>query len=355
MSQQQLERYTFSRLLSYHRGIFHFADTTRNVGKTWALQRLIWRRAYKHDRKAIIVRRTKKQAIKAADDLYSSPKLLEICKGILPFNPDTKKGNFKRRGRKFFIKRNGRWEWFLQIVANSECQDCRGFMDERCDRIFFDEYLTTSRRRKHYQGNEVEDMIDLLISISRQHRIKVVFCGNKEDTENPYYNYFNIPPLPVNYEGIRAFRKGTLIVEQFNRVIYDDKQWQQDLNDLLKGTPYGDFMFNSQYKNGHNIVYRETPRDVTGYAQFYWDNKPLRVTTKGDLYYVDLQADITTLVATDRIYSDIRYQRQLNRKQDRNKFRGWQAAYITNKIVYKNAQAYDITKKIMKWFGIINA
>lgn len=351
---EDIERYTFNNLLSYNRGVFYFADTTRNVGKTWALQISSWRRAYKHDKKVILIRRTKKEAIKAAQDLYTSPKLISLCKGIKIYDPTTKKGNFKRVGRKFFIKRNGRWEWFLQVIANSECKDCRGFSDERCDRIFFDEYITTSKRRAYYQGNEVEDLIDLLISVSRQHRIKVIFFGNKEDTENPYYNYFNIPMLPVNYSGIRSFKKGTLIVQQYNKIIYDDKTWLNDLKDLLKGTPYGDFMFESQYKNSAKVIFKPTPKDTDGYCQYVWLNTPLRVSIRHDIYYVDNKVDYNFSCLVDTLYTHIKHQQQLNKKEDRNKFRGWQRAFLQNRVIYANQKVYDATQKLMKWFGVTN-
>lgn len=348
------EWYTIYHLLSYTRGIFYFADTVRNIGKTWLLQKYAWRRAFKHDKKCVLIRRTKDEAMQACNDLYDTAKKIATCKGLKPYDKKTKKGNFKQNGRCFYIKRNGKWEWFLRVLYLSECKKFRGFGDERCDRIFYDEYVTTNKRRNYYIGNEVEDLIDLLITISRQHRLKVIFFGNKENVTNPYYSYFNIKPLPVNFEGIRTFRKGTIVIQQYNQLKYQDKEWEQSLKDLLEGTPYGEFMFHAQYKDQAKINYGNPPADAQGYAQFVWDTQQLKVTTKGAQFFVSTKADLSTLVLVDRIYNDIRLQKQLSRKNDRNKFRAWQQAYLDNRIRYQNQYAYDTTKKIMKWFGMVN-
>lgn len=350
----EIEWFTLTRLLTYTDGIFYFADTVRNIGKTWGLQKYAWRRAFKHAKKAIFVRKSKKEAYAFANSIYTNKDVITFCKGLMPYNSDTKRGNMKRKGRTFYIKRNKRWEWFLKISYVSEFKDLRGTDDPDCDRILYDEYTTTVDRQKLFKGNEVENFIDMTISIARQHDLKVIFCGNKESINNPYYTYFEIPPLPINYQGIRTYRHGTIVIQQYNQTKFVNKGFEKRLKWLLEGTAYGDYLFNADYKNAPQTTFKQPPAAALGYSQFIWKGTQLKVLTHNDKYYVTTQCDTTTLCLTDKIYPNLRLQKQLAKKQHRNLFRGWQAAYLNNKIYYQNAKAYDTTHEMMKWFGIVN-
>lgn len=344
--------FSLSPILSYTTGIFYFIDAARNIGKTWALQQYAWRRAFKHGKKCVLIRRTKEEARQAAEDLYNDPKLIDCCRGLKIYDTETQKGNFKKTGKTFYIKRNGKFDWFLKVIPLSQTKKFRGFSDERCDRILFDEYVTTERKSKHYVGNEASDLIDVFISIARQHSVKVIFCGNKENYSNPYYKYFNISPLPINFEGIRKYRGGTVIIQQYNQTRYENPQWESALKKLLSNTPYGNYLFNAQYKNSDTIVYSQAPSDAQGYAQFIFNDVKLSIKNKNEIFYVGNKPDITTYIMVDKMYPGIRWQKILTRKFARENLRAWQQAYIDNRINYENKIVMQATQKFMKWLGI---
>lgn len=341
-------------ILSYSKGIFYFINTVRDIGKTWALKRYIWRRAVKHGKKAIYVRRFRKEVQAASQTFYSTSDIQKFCGGMEFYDPITKKGNIRQKGRTFYIKRNGKWDWFLKIIAISENQSLRSADDIDCDRIFFDEYTTTQSRAKWYHGNEAEDIIDLIVSMAREHDLKAIFCGNKECIDNPYFNYLNIPLLPSEYEGIRSFKHGTVIVQQINIRKPPKTDFHKRLGHALEGTQYGRYLEDAAYKSEPAALYAKTPPNANGYAQIAYKAAPLRITTNGQLFYVNTKPDYTAglLVDTPRIapYKCI----VLNKKMDRNSFRALELAYRDGRIRYSCPVAYENLQPFLKYIGALN-
>lgn len=346
--------YSFTPLLSHSEAIFYFSNTVRNVGKTWGIEKRAWRRAYKHGKKSIYVRRFRGEASKAAESLYQSRDVKEFCTGLKAYDPQTKKGNFKRIGSTFYIKRNKRWEWFLKVLPLTKFKDCRSADDVDCDTIYYDEYTTTPEKYRQYRGNEVEHFIDLCVTICRQHDIRVIFCGNKESTDNPYLKYFDITPLPDNYEGIRTYRGRTLAIEQYNTIIFDPTHFQKRLKRLLEGTTMGAFLYESKTKGTANISYKRPPKDAEGYLMLMWQGRPLRLQTKGAYFYASPNIDTTLTIFTDKTYYNLKRQRTLCKKTDRNKFAAFEKAYCNNRIIYNTPETYETVQQFAKWCGITN-
>ena len=68
--------------------VFSFVNTNRNFGKTWLFKKRAFKRALKHGRKTIWVRRFKKEAKEAAAKFFTSADLRKYCKkeGVLGFD-----------------------------------------------------------------------------------------------------------------------------------------------------------------------------------------------------------------------------------------------------------------------------
>lgn len=345
--------FSLTPALSYN-AIFYFINTVRNIGKTWGIEKSAWRRAYKHGKKAIYVRRFRKEASEAAASLYESQDVIKFCTGLIPYDKETGKGNFKKRGSRFYIKRNGRWDWFLKVIPISKFKDLRSADDVNCDRIYFDEYTTTPDKFKQYHGNEVDNFIDLCLTVCRQHEIKVIFCGNKESVFNPYFQYFDIKPLPSDFQGIKTYREGTILVQQYNLITYQESKFQKRLKALLKGTPYADFLYGGAYKDESPTHYAKPPNGASGYLQLKFKDINLNIKTHGNKFYISSKNDISTMVFTDKYYSDLTYQTLLNKKTDRNKFRAFQQAYLEHNIIYDSAIAEQGAKQFATWCGIVN-
>ena len=330
----------------------------RNIGKTWAFKRRIWKRALKRGKKTIVVRRFKNEKRAAAETFYSSRDMQEFC-GIEPYDPETKKGNMKQEGATFYIKRGNKWVWFLKIMNLAEYQNTRSADDVDCDTIIYDEYTTTPERYRLYRGNEVENFIDLSISICRQHPIRVIFCGNKESIDDPYLTYFGIKPLPTDFEGIRTYKKGTIVVQQVNTEVKQNAQkptYLDRLKTMLEGTAYGRYMFEGEYKRASRREFLPTPSEAEGYLQLKWRDKLLCIKTVGDKFYVNNRPDISLTLFTDAIKDTHKYKRQeqLLKSEKSTICRGLIAAYIDDRVIYSSEAVYEAIQPFYKWLGILN-
>lgn len=345
----------FTPILSYTNAIFYFVDTVRNIGKTWGIGRLAWRREFKRHKKTIYVRRFKKEAKEAADSFYESVDFSNFCTGLVKFDPATKKGNFKKRGRTFYIKRCGRWEWFFKVAYVSDAQTFRSADDVACDLILYDEYTTTPEKYALYRGNEVEHFIDLVVTIARQHPIRCIFTGNKESHQNPYYSYLGITPPPSNFEGIKQYKGGSIVIYQRNTQLADSKNtaFQSKLSKALKGTPYGAYLFSGAYKREPKLKYYQVPRDANGYVQVRFKGELLKITTKGDYFYINDKPDASVGVLTDNVAGGNRLDIQINKRLHKTQLKDLEIAIAENRIRYNSAKTYEVAQRFFKYFNFI--
>lgn len=340
-------------ILSYTQAAFYFIDTVRNIGKTWGVGRMAWRRAYKHGKKTIYVRRFRKEAITAADSFYESEDFKSFCVGLKAYDPETKKGNFKKRGRTFYIKRHGRWEWFLKVAYVSDAQSFRSADDVNCNLILYDEYTTTPEKYALYRGNEVEHFIDLVVTISRQHALRCIFTGNKESYENPYYSYLGVTPPPSDFEGIRQYKGGSIVVYQRNKPLKNNKNeaFQNKLKRALEGTAYGAYLYKGAYKRDPVIKYYKTPNNAKGYVQLRIKGELLKVTTEGDYFYINGNPDTAAGVLTDdpRATADTRLSKRLHKPL----LKEFEIAIAENRVRYSSAKVHEAAQRFFKLMNYI--
>ena len=345
------EWFTLAPALSYSEAIFYFIDTLRNVGKSWNIARYAWRRAYKRGKKTIIVRLFRKEAKTAAAQMYESRDLIEYCTNLQPYDKETKKGNFKKVGRTFYIKRKKSWNWFLQIVSLSEFKNMRSADDVDCDTIFFDEYTTTPRKYKQYRGNIAEDFFDLLVTIARQHHVRAIFCGNKEAVFNPFYEYLKLPPLPENFEGIRYYKNKSIVRQQFNKACGKPNKFKSKLAAALKGTPYGEYLFNARTRTQTQIKYYQAPATAQLYEQFYIENTPLKVMSTTDYFYITCKPDLSKGCYTDKVYNHLS-NATLYTSAHKQRYGALIRAFTKNKVRYESGRAHEAAEALAKMFKI---
>lgn len=343
-------------VLSHSCAIWYFINTVRNIGKTWSLKKYCWLRAVKSGKKCIIVRRFTKEAKECAETFYASADIIKFCNGMKPYDPETGRGNMKQRGRTFYHKYKGKWRWFVKIMSLSEFKNKRSADDVDCDTIFFDEYTTTARQYRQYFGNEVEDFIDLTISICRQHPIRVIFCGNNECIFNPYFEYLKIIPPPTNFEGIRFYKQKTVAFYQRTTPCKDTKEskYLNKVSKLLKNTRYGAYLDNGAYKQGTGLKWATAPKLARLYVNLKWKDKPIRILTYNEVYYIDNKIDLSEYVLVDYITPDIPHPIQLYKSRDRKAFLPLIQAISNNNVKYANESVYNAIQPFYKWLGISN-
>lgn len=231
---KQTGYYSNLPIRSYN-AIWNFINTIRSKGKTWSFCLLALRQAQKHGKKTLFIRRFKAEAKEARGKLFNEK--FRKTYGLT-------EENFKWLGYTAYVKVNKKWTECAQLVYLSQANSIRGARDSNTYFIVFDEYTTTPERYKRYHGNEVEDLIDIVVSKKGEHEIKVFFLGNKESAINPYFAYFGIPNEKEKYEGIHSYNYGTVAVEYSNtepEEISADKFNQRFLASL-KNTRYGNYL-----------------------------------------------------------------------------------------------------------------
>lgn len=330
--------------------IFTFINTNRNFGKTWLFKKRAFKRALKRGRKTIWVRRFKKEVKEAATKFFTSADLRKFC-GIEWYDPDTKQGNCKQVGNTFYVKRRGRWEWFLQIVALTDAANMRGVDDVKVDTIVFDEYRTTPERYARYRGNEVTDFIDIFFSAKREHEIRCFFLGNKESTADPYFTYFGIPTFPDTFEGIRMFRGGSVCVQFINnKQNTQSDEYAHKVENLLRGTSYGAYIYESATKTKKPVRVKKTPLGATYYVQLYIRGQYVRILLYDGCFYVSAGADKSKPVYCDTQTNAPRH--FLLTKRLKRYFVALENALTDGRVYYASNAVYESVVPFYKWLGI---
>ena len=342
-------KYYSSVELQTYNSVFNFVISNRNYGKTWGAQKRAFIRGIKHGKRTLWVRRFHEEAKQAIDKLYKSPDLLAWI-GAEPYDKETKQGNLKQNGRKFFCRRGRKWYCFLEVIALCNSRSMRSADDVTIDTIIFDEFTTTPDKYKLYRGDEVQDFIDLFISIKREHKVQCFFFGNKESVNNPYFNYFGIKPLPQEYQGIRTYRKGAIALQQINNKQHNTTQYEKKVNSLLSGTKYQAYL-NNAYKDATDVPIRKLPAYANLYLQVDIDNYAIRIMTNGSRFFVTSKMDDTNIVYCDSIKGRYKKERVL---LQRNKvfLKALVNAYAMNKVSYVDVSSYEAFRMFLNWLNI---
>ena len=340
--------YDSTRAQSYN-AVYNFIISNRNYGKTWGAQKRAFVRGWKHGKRTLWVRRFKKEQRQALDKLYKSSNLCKFV-GAEWYDKDTKQGNLKQNGRKFFCKRNGKWFCFLEVINLAESKAMRSADDIAFDTIVFVEFTTTVDEYRLFKGDEVTKFVDLFFSLKRESSIKCFFFGNKESVSNPYFNYFSIRPLPAEYEGIRTYRGGSILIEQINNPQKIKNEYDRKVERMLKGTPYGAYLGN-EYKNAQNVITERVPKNSILYAQFDFNGFKFAIRRSGSNYYVT-----SKLVQNETVYCDLaknKYRKErVLLKSHKKYFDALLNAYSCGKVKYTSAVEYESFLLFLNWLSI---
>lgn len=269
---------------------FTFVLTGRNRGKTWAFKKRSWKRGIKRGKKTIWLRTFRQEAKECIASFFTSSDLQQFC-GIVPYDPETKQGNFKQIGNTFYCKRGKRWEWFLKVMCVSNANALRSADDVNIDTIVYDECTTTPARYARYRGNMVEDFIDIFISMKRMHTVRAFLLGNKEAPVNPFLQYFGIKTPERDFDGIRSFKNGSVVVEQRNGSGKRDTQYESAIERALEGTAYGRYLYSSDARTGNTARISRAPVGCRIYTQIYTGKGIVRIVSKDGTYWCDMRVD----------------------------------------------------------------
>ena len=338
-------------------GIITTVLSNRNYGKTWTFKRRAFRRAIKHGKKTIWLRLFKKEVSEAISTFYTGKDLQAYC-GIDFYDKDTNpNGNLKQVGKTFYYRKRNksgkwtRWQWFLKVYALSDADAVRSADDVDVDTIVFDEFTKPTQKYRRYVGNIANDFIDILFSTKREHVVRAILIGNKESVNNPIFTYFNIKPMPTSWEGVKAFRGGSFVMQQINNKEETESDYGQKLNKLLEGTAYGNYIYKDAYKNESGFKPRKTPAKANIYCQLFVNSQAIKISVNNGLFYVNMRVDTTKRIYCDTLPHKYKNELLLVKKQKRF-FMALINALADNRVYYDNAMTYEAIQPFYSWLTV---
>ena len=320
--------------------LWNFINGGRNLGKTTGFACRSKNRFCRRQTTTLWLRRFKDEAKQSRGKLFK-PTTMKLC-GLT-------KNNFRWNGYEAQILIKDKWHTFLRLAWLSQWAALRSADDGTTDTVIFDEYRTTPERYSRYRGNEVENLIDLVSSMKREHDIRVFFLGNKEYPINPYYSYFGIS-VPDDFVGLKTFKNGSILIEN-NDDIPDavNESYRGKWRDSLADTPYGKYLFENEYKRGCGDLVA-LPKNSKLVYQFDFEN-PVSVYAENGIFYAKTTHDKTRLIFTDK---PRKYARQrVIRPADKFYFTGLITAYKFNLIRYCDNSAYINLQPVLKTLNLI--
>lgn len=340
------------KALSFN-AIFNIIVSNRDYGKTWTFKKRAFKRGMKHGKRTIWLRLFKGEAKECINAFYTSKDLQEYC-GISVYDKDSNpKGNFKQIGNTFYCrnKPRARWRWFLKVYSLADVGRLRSVDDVDTDTIVFDEFTKPFSKYKHYHGSIVDDFIDIYYSVKREHRVKCILIGNKESINNPFYTYFNIPPLPSSFEGIKRYREGSIIVQQINNPVVENDEYDRKERALFEGTKYGNFIYHSDYKANNGLKPCRTPQDATLYTQLIINGIDIKVLSKEGFFYVSNKIDTTRHIYCDVLPHKYAKERMLVNRY-KQYFIGLINALADNRVRYESLALFEAIQPFYDWLNV---
>lgn len=338
-----------NRLLSYN-AILNFIIDNRNSGKSTQFKKRALMRAIKKGTMCVWIRRYKEE-IKPCKEEFLNDKFFKVLDKDYP-NKFNKK-DFKIKGNYAYYK-NKRFVYFINV---GKCKSDKGIDAENIDTIVFDEFMTDDKKYNFYRGNEVEDFFTIFFTKKRTHadgsesEIFIFMLGNRDSFTNPYYTYFDLPYLELNFTGIKTYREGSIAVMQLNTpVIKNNSQYDKKLSALLKNTTFDKYL-NGGTLNVKNMKYYAKPKNAQIYAQFDFGYNLSCAVEKGK-FYVFNGLDKKRFVFTNKP-NDKYKKNYVLKRGDSSLFNAIKKAYQLNNIRYDNALTYNSFIKVLEYLAVL--
>lgn len=253
-------------ILSYN-PVVAFLDTPRNRGKSWGIQYRAWKHAIRTGRSTILVRRNRKSAKQAFSKVFNA----KFCR---TFGIDPKR--FIRKNDTIFYEVNDRLVIpTLQICALSDRYSQRSADSGTADLFVIDEANVPPEERHFFRGDPVTNALDIWDSNRREAKMPMLIFGNRESAFNPFQAYFGIPPLPIDFDGIRRYRQKTILVAQSTKknALISDFSSRTDI--ALAGTAYAEFAAHGKPRSCSSLnIIGKMPKNAEWYMTIYVKGRP---------------------------------------------------------------------------------
>ena len=338
-----------NKLMSYG-AILNFIIDNRDSGKSTQFKKRALMRAIKHGTMCVWLRRYKEEIIPCKAEFLNDKffKVLEI-----DYPKKFKREDFKIKGNYAYYK-NKRFVYFINV---GKCKSDKGIDAENIDTFVFDEFMTNDKKYNYYRGNEVHDFFTIFFTKKRTHadgttsQINCYLLGNRDSFTNPFYTYFDLPYLDLQFEGIKTFRNGSIAIMQLNtHVLKNETKYDKKLNALFKDTPFEKYLNGGTLSN-ETMRFYNRPKNAQFYAQFDF-GYCLSIGIENGKFYVFTGLDKKRFVFTKKP-NDKYKKNYVLKRGDNSLFKAIQRAYQLNNIRYDNAITHDTFIKILDYISML--
>ena len=336
-------------VLSYN-AITTIVNSNRNYGKTWTFKKRAVRRFLKHGNKTIWLRIFKTEAKECVRKFFE-PGVLKYC-GLEWYDKKTKKGNLKQEGNTFYIRRGKVWDSVIFVYALCDKEALRGADDVAIDTIVLDEYSKTPSSLRRYRGNMVTDFYDIFISAKREHEVRAVLLGNLEAYANPFLAYFGIQPPPRQWNGIRSYKDGTIVIQQIDNKP-KSSDYENRLAKMFKGTAYGDYLYEGAVKGSKKVRIKKRPPYAYLYAQVDFKGGKFAIYGDNGYYWFDKKIQKSQPVFTDVMADKYGTQQRRLVNRSKNLFNALSSAIQMGHVYFTNEALSEAVEPFMLFLGCV--
>ena len=227
----------FNRVLSFN-AFLSIIIGERGVGKTYGAKKYVVKHFLKTGKQFVYVRRYSKELKKACFKGKDNPVFFDQIK------KDEEMKNIKLDNTKDTALVNEKIAGFFITLSTSLIEKSASF--ENVDTIIFDEAFITKGTYR-YLPNEVQAFLDLVESIGRLRKLKIIMISNASSETNPYFLEFNLS-LPYNSE-FKTFKNGLILVWYSKNEKYREVKKQTEFGRLVEGTKYGKYAIDNEFYN----------------------------------------------------------------------------------------------------------
>lgn len=335
--------------LQSYGAILNFIIDNRDTGKSTQFKKRGLIRAIKHKSLMVWCRRHENE-IKTAKSEFLNSKFFAVLKA--DYGDRFKKEDFKIDGNYAYYKKTQ----FCYFCNVSKAKSDKGIDAENIDTIVYDEFMTDEKKYNYYRGNEVHDFFTIFFTKKRTHadgsqsHIYIYMLGNRESFTNPYYKYFHLPQIPIEFEGVKTFRNGSIAVMQLNNEsIKVESDYDKKLLDLIKDTALDKFMHGGVI-DAVTKDFKIAPKQAVFYVQFDFGYK-LSLRYLNGKIYVNKGLDKKRYVFTDKPNDKYKYNYTCTQR-DKVRFTLIEKAYKFNDIYYSDARVYHEFMNVLAFLRI---
>ena len=211
--------------------------------------------------------------------------------------------------------------------------------------IIFEEFMEPPGYRDYVPG-EINTVLDFHKTVDRdQDRVRWFFLGNAEDSNNPYFTYFNLD-IPYNKTRQLYGNDNQILVELVQDPEFIEKAKNTRFGQLIQGTKYGDYAIENKFKNmdGTFIAKKTGNCEYKFTLHYYNRDMGIWLNVNDGIYYISDDVDYSYPVKYAATTKDMKPNLML--------LKGARQSLVIQRLfqAYNMGMVYYENERIKRWF-----